>query len=136
MDLAKQRGMDSRSGRWGRRLARRAGFLAAAGVALAGSAASAAPASCSPSPTALCLSSSRFRVEVEWRASSSASFSAGQAVPITSDTGYFWFFQPENIELVVKVLNGCALNGQYWVFASGLTNVEVDIAVTDTATGG
>jgi hypothetical protein len=27
------------------------------------------------------------------------------AVPPTSDTGYFWFFDPSNIELVVKVLH-------------------------------
>ena len=37
--------------------------------------------------------------------------------------------------MVVKVLNGCALNNAYWVFASGLTNVQVDWLVTDTLTG-
>ncbi|HYH44927.1 MAG TPA: hypothetical protein VEG34_04530, partial [Thermoanaerobaculia bacterium] len=36
---------------------------------------------------------------------------------------------------IVKVLNGCALNGRYWVFAGGLTNVRAVLTVTDTQTG-
>jgi hypothetical protein len=36
---------------------------------------------------------------------------------------------------VVKVLTGCSVNGGYWFFASGLTNVGVQINVTDTLTG-
>ena len=28
-------------------------------------------------------------------------------VPLTSDSGYFWFFDADNIELVVKVLDAC-----------------------------
>ena len=34
--------------------------------------------------------------------------------------------------MVVKVLNGCAINNAYWVFAAGLTNVQVNWLVTDT----
>jgi hypothetical protein len=60
---------------------------------------------------------------------------AGQAVPLTADTGYFWFFAPSNVEMVVKVLNGCALNQSYWVFAGGLTDVDVVWTVTDTNFG-
>ena len=37
--------------------------------------------------------------------------------------------------MVVKVLDGCALNGHAWVFAGGLTNVGVTLKVTDTTTG-
>jgi hypothetical protein len=36
--------------------------------------------------------------------------------------------------MVVKVLTGCSVNGQYWVFAGGLTNVGVEWRVTDTLT--
>ena len=60
---------------------------------------------------------------------------AAQAVAITGDTGYFWFFNSSNVEVVIKVLNGCAANGHYWVFAGGLTDVRTRIAVTDTRTG-
>ena len=54
---------------------------------------------------------------------------------LTPDSGYFWFFDPANVELTVKVLNGCAVNNHYWVFAAGLTNVNVVLTVTDTQTG-
>jgi hypothetical protein len=37
--------------------------------------------------------------------------------------------------VVVKVLNACAVNNRYWIFAGGLTNVEVHLIVTDTQTG-
>jgi hypothetical protein len=57
------------------------------------------------------------------------------AVGLTSDTGYFWFFSAGNIELVIKVVDGRPVNGHYWVFYGALTDVEVSITVTDTATG-
>ena len=57
------------------------------------------------------------------------------AVSETTDTGMFWFFSANNIEMILKVVNGCALNSRYWVFAGGLTNVAVTMTVTDTANG-
>ena len=127
--------MDSRPGHRRAVLVLRAAAVALAALFLTGAAVIAVPSACSPTATALCLSNSRFRVEVEWRSTAGAAFSPGQAVAMTGDTGYFWFFQPDNIELVVKVLDGCALGGHYWVFAGGLTNVELDLSVTDTVTG-
>jgi hypothetical protein len=59
----------------------------------------------------------------------------GQAVSETSDTGMFWFFSENNLEVIVKVVNGCVFNQRYWVFLSGLTNVAVTVRVTDTQTG-
>jgi hypothetical protein len=37
----------------------------------------------------------------------------------------------------VKVLDGCAIPGfaSFWVFAAGLSDVEVEIIVTDRKTG-
>ena len=71
---------------------------------------SAAP--CAPSPTRLCLNASRFEAEVSWRDSRGRT-GVGQAVPITADTGYFWFFSETNIELVVKVLDARSLNQKF-----------------------
>ena len=59
----------------------------------------------------------------------------GTAVPLTGDTGYFWFFNSANVELVVKVLDGRAVNGHFWVFYGALSNVQYTITVTDTQTG-
>ena len=56
----------------------------------------------------------------------------GQAVPLTGDTGLFWFFGNSNLELIVKVLDGRPVNGHFWVFYGGLSDVEYRITVTDT----
>jgi hypothetical protein len=85
-------------------------------------------------PAALYLGGGRFKVEVSWQTPQGAA-GTGHAVPLTDDTGYFWFFNPANVEVTLKVLNGCPLNQRYWIFASGLTNVGVQIRVTDTARG-
>jgi hypothetical protein len=89
---------------------------------------------CTPGATALCLAGSRFRVEAQWRLADGRT-GAGQAVALTSDTGYFWFFDSANVEMVVKVLNGCGVNNRYWVFAGGLTNARVRLTVADALRG-
>ncbi|MEM7354654.1 MAG: carboxypeptidase regulatory-like domain-containing protein, partial [Acidobacteriota bacterium] len=90
---------------------------------------------CFPSSTALCLNDDRFQVEVRWRDFIGQS-GDGQGFELTNDTGYFYFFDPLNVELVVKVLDGCFDPfDAFWVFAGGLTDVEVDLTVTDTVTG-
>jgi hypothetical protein len=91
-------------------------------------------ATCAAGPTSLCLSGGRFRVDVIWKTPDGRT-GAGQAVPLTADTGYFWFFSSTNVEMVIKVLNACGLNNRFWVYAGGLTNVQVNVTVTDTMTG-
>jgi len=88
---------------------------------------------CVVNATTLCLNGGRFRVRVLYE--SAVGSGSGNGVPLTTDTGYFWFFSSNNVEIVVKVLNGCGFNQNYWVFAGGLTDVGVAVAVTDTATG-
>ncbi len=39
-----------------------------------------------------------------------------------------------NVELVIKVLDGTAINGHFWVFYGALSNVQYTITVTDTQT--
>jgi streptogramin lyase len=93
-----------------------------------------AAAPCTPNSITLCLNSGRFAVTASWRTSTGSG--AGTAGQLTGgNSGYFSFFDTSNVELVVKVLNGCALSNSYWVFAAGLTNVEVTLTVTDTQTG-
>ncbi|HEY0783081.1 MAG TPA: hypothetical protein VGE98_11535 [Thermoanaerobaculia bacterium] len=89
---------------------------------------------CVANATTLCLQGGRFAVSTTWRTPDGQTGN-GQAVSLTSDTGFFWFFQSTNVEMVIKVLNGCGLNQRYWVFAGGLTNVMVATTVVDTATG-
>jgi hypothetical protein len=92
-------------------------------------------ASCAADPSRqLCLNG-RFRVEVRFTDPRSGTPGAGRAVPLTSDTGGFWFFDASNTELIIKILDGRALNGHFWVFAGALSDVEYTITVTDTQTG-
>lgn len=81
----------------------------------------------------LCLNDGRFKVTATW--SAPTGHGDAQTQTLTPDTGYFWFFDPANVEVTLKVLNGCSVNNRYWVFVSGLTNVQVTLTVTDTKNG-
>lgn len=95
----------------------------------------AAKAVCTPAPGNLCLSGRRFRIEVSWR-DFQGKTGTGTVVPFGSDdSGLFWFFDNDNWEMLVKVVDGCALNNRLWVFSAALTNVEYTLRVTDTVTG-
>ena len=91
-------------------------------------------ATCTPTPTSLCLNQGRFRAEVTWR-DFEGHTGQGQAKSLTSDSGYFWFFDEANVELVVKALDGRGLNGDFWVFYGALSTVEYQLKVTDTVSG-
>lgn len=84
--------------------------------------------------TTLLLHHSRFEAKVTWRAFDGSS-GVGRVVPGSSrDSGLFWFFGPGNWELLVKVLDGCAVNGAFWVLGSGSTNVEFTVEIEDVLT--
>lgn len=76
----------------------------------------------------------RFAVRVAWKAFDGR---MGLGIPqrLTEDTGWFWFFAPENVEVVLKVLDGRTLNDSFWVFYAALSNVEFTISVVDRETG-
>jgi len=92
-----------------------------------------APSVCHADAGTLCLNGGRFQVEASW--STGTSSGTASVVSQAGDSGQLYFFDPDNTELTVKVLDACGVNDRYWVFASGLTNVEVLVTVTDTATG-
>ena len=116
-------------------LALKAVPLALALLVLAAAPSIAAPAgSCTPDATTLCLNDARFAVSVHWT-DFEGHTGDGEAIGLTGDTGYFWFFSQSNVELVVKVLDATGLNGHFWVFYGALSNVEYELTVVDTATG-
>ena len=102
---------------------------------------------CRPSATDLCLLDGRFRVSVEWwddhanefRLPDTPDSGLGTAVELpgddVSDSGYFWFFEPDDIDLVVKMVDGGEVNGFFWTFYGSTSNVEYWITVTDTSDG-
>ncbi len=101
---------------------------------LAGESRPAASSVCTPTATNLCLNRGRFRVEASWDTGGAAQ--AGKVVPgAAANSGVFWFFTQADWEVMVKVTDACAHNGQFWVFAAGATTVHYIVKVTDTATG-
>ena len=76
----------------------------------------------------------RFQVEVQWGTATGSGLAVAQ--PLTPISEWFWFFDPDNPEIMVKVLDGCSRsNPNYWIFFGGLTDVEVTMTVTDTSSG-
>ena len=89
---------------------------------------------CVPDANTLCLLDGRFEVTATY----DSNVGSGQATKIeeTDDTGLFWFFNQQNIEIVVKALDACQDPfNRFWVFAGGLTNVGVELTVRDSASG-
>jgi hypothetical protein len=70
-----------------------------------------------------------FGVTVDWKLPSGQT-GQGVAVPLTNESGYFWFFDPGNAEVTVKILDGRAVNGHWWVFLASMTDVEHTVRVT------
>jgi len=97
------------------------------------------PVECVPGGDTLCLNGGRFQVRVDWR-DFDGDTGVGSVVPVTGDvavddSGLFYFFFPQNWEMLVKVIDGCGFNGRFWVFAAATTSVEYTLEVTDTLTG-
>ncbi len=84
----------------------------------------------------LCLGDSRYAVTVEWRTAGGESGAARVVHEGTNDSGLFHFFEPgDNWEVLIKVLDGCPVNGHVWMYAASTTDLGYTIEITDTATG-
>lgn len=88
---------------------------------------------CIQDESTLCLTAAeRFRVRVEFRTAQDET-GVGMVIPFAPvDSGLFWFFDPDNAEILVKVLDACGINQHYWVFTAASTDVEYTLTVTDT----
>ena len=83
-----------------------------------------------------CLQNGRHSVSVAFETTEGQTGS-GKTIDLTDDSGLFWFFGPDNAELLVKVLDSCEPggNGNFWLFVGGTTNVGVELTVTDHVNG-
>jgi hypothetical protein len=50
----------------------------------------------------------------------------------SANSGLFWFFDLNNWEMLIKVLDGCAINGHYWVLGAATTDVGYQLEIRDT----
>lgn len=82
-----------------------------------------------------CLQGGRFMAVVRFKDFAGVGGWARVAAGRSADTGIFSFFDTNNWELMVKVLNGCDLNGHFWVYASASTTIEYELQVFDNFLG-
>jgi hypothetical protein len=91
-----------------------------------------APTRCIPGGMDLCLDSKRFQVSVTWTNQFDGSSGAGHAIAGTDQSGYFYFTDPSNYELIIKILD---FGTVFKVFYGELTDLNFIITIADTATG-
>jgi len=89
--------------------------------------AAASSADVTPAPPA------RFTASATWTANGKAG--SGNLVYLSTDTRGLWFFSPDNLDVVFKVVDGRAINGKFWVFYGSLTAEAYSLTITDTVTG-
>lgn len=84
--------------------------------------------------TAFTLQGGRFSVQVAFTDFDGGS-GFGEPVVTSNDSAVLYFFEKDNWEMLIKIINGCPLNDRYWVFFAATTNVEFTVTVTDTEAG-
>jgi plastocyanin len=93
-------------------------------------------AACVAGPHTLCVTGGRFMAEVVWRTGNDSGQGTSVLLPSAPSSGLFYFFSPDNIELLVKVLFACVPQfNRYWVYFAATTDQEFALVVTDTQTG-
>ncbi len=90
---------------------------------------------CTANRETLCLRHSRFAVRTHWSAPDGGTGMGNVVRGGTNDSGMFWFFDSQNWETLIKVLDGCDVNGRIWVFGAATTDLGYRIEVMDTLTG-
>jgi hypothetical protein len=81
------------------------------------------------------LSGARFETKVTWSSPGFGTDVPAPVIRITGDTGAVYFFSPGNVELILKVVDGTAVNGKRWVFVAALTDVAYTLTIRDLLTG-
>ena len=83
-----------------------------------------------------CVGEGRFKVEAEYGTSGGELAPALIREAHLGDSGtLFYFYSWDNPELLVKVLDGCGVNGHHWVFGSAATDREYVVRVEDLRNG-
>ena len=117
-----------------RRALRAAGLLAVLVLALP-AVAGAEDYGCLEGLFASCLQDGRFQVVADYDHEGKRNGARMRDALVGDAASLFYFFTFDNPELMVKVVDGCALNGRYWVFGSAATDLNYSVEVTDMAAG-
>ena len=88
---------------------------------------------CVESATVMCLRDGRYEAKLEWMTPDGETGLAKVARPRTRDSGLFYFFDYNNWEVLLKVLDGCDFNGHHWVYAASASDLGMTLVVRDTS---
>jgi plastocyanin len=110
---------------------------AAAFSAIAAGATDGSAAACDETRHGLCLNNGRFEATVEWHGSAAEETREAKRlmVPEAPNSGLFSFSPHGDLQLLLNVRDGCALNDRYWLDFAAITDVEFTLKVRDTQTG-
>lgn len=76
-----------------------------------------------------CLNNA-YTIGVEYQDPSTSLWRDGKlAAYLGDESAAFYFFSASNAEVLVKVLNGCGVNGHYWVYAAPATDLLYRVTV-------
>ncbi len=89
---------------------------------------------CEPGETAAVLSDG-YEARMCFEMPSGARVDASNYHLESTASGLLYFFDRDNVEVLVKVLDGCAINGHRWVFAAAVTDLAFNLEITERATG-
>ena len=96
------------------------------------------PSAATSNPTSLTLAH-RFTAALFARDPRTGAVGFGQPLPQSDIFGYFSIpaltFNPNNPEVFIKIIDGTSFNGAFWVFYSGLTDLEYTLTVTEISSG-
>jgi hypothetical protein len=81
---------------------------------------------------ALCLLNGRFQVTGTWQNQFNGTTGAIKPIPNSDFAGFFYFTDPSNVELILKILD---FGSEIKVFYSQLTNLKFSLVVKEVASG-
>ena len=90
---------------------------------------------CTGDSTSLCLFGNRFKATATFMRYGSSAVETATAHGYSDTTGFFSTVLASDVDVVVKMVNFCSLNGSWSAYIGGTTDLEVDITIVDTSNG-
>lgn len=86
---------------------------------------------------AVCLEGDRFEAMVEWHRSRPAADGGARrmVLPEAPNSALFSSSRSPDPQLLLNVLDGCKVNGHYWLYFATISDVELTVKIRDTQTG-
>ena len=81
-------------------------------------------------PANLACLDNGFRVGIDYQDPNTGLWNeARRQAHLGADSAVFYFFNPDNAEVLVKVLNGCGVNQHWWVYSAPATDLRYRVSV-------